>query len=368
MTEVWRYIDCGPEGPFDVNARSPLLGMRVAETGQPAMTTSVGGVTHLNVGWFDDVDANVDLAKCAELGVQVIRRPVFGGGTAFYDKDAAVMWGWLLPKATHPDLDAELTHFQPIFMDALHRLGITGVRYEGSSDLRIEGRKLGAVTAQDAVSCNSVGGFINTRQPDIDLYLAVARVPEGKFKDKLIQDRRQYVVTAEELRGRPLGYEEFRDALVAACEDAGMKLDHVPLTDEEREGLPGVREKIGSDRYLRRVSSERFRAEAPPGTRVGFGAHKGRKLCQAGVALDGGGTVAAAMMAGDMHVGPPDTMKRVAAALVGTPAADTAALRSRIAGVFDGPDVHQPDALMGVTTDDLLTAVEKAVAAAETAT
>ena len=112
----------------------------------------------------------------------------------------------------------------------------------------------------------------------------------------------------------------------------------------------------------------RFRAEAPLGTRVGFGAHKGRKLCQAGVALDRGGTVVAAMMAGDMHVGPPDTMKRVAASLVGAPAENATALRQRIAGVFDGPDVHQPDALMGVTTDDLLAAVEKAVAAAEAET
>ena len=58
----------------------------------------------------------------------------------------------------------------------------------------------------------------------------------------------------------------------------------------------------------------------------------------------------------------------IGAALVGAPAGDAAALRQRIAGVFDGPDAHQPDALMGVTTDDLLAAVERAVAAAEAET
>jgi len=97
---------------------------------------------------------------------------------------------------------------------------------------------------------------------------------------------------------------------------------------------------------------------------VGFGNEKGRKLCRAGVAIDGDGVVVAAMMAGDMHVGPPDTMDRVAAALVGADAADRDDLRKRIASVFEGPDVHQAEALMGVTTDDLLTAVEKAVASA----
>jgi hypothetical protein len=70
------------------------------------------------------------------------------------------------------------------------------------------------------------------------------------------------------------------------------------------------------------------------------------------------------MIAGDMHVGPPDVIDRVAAALVGAQSSDDTELRSRIASVFEGADVHQADALMGVTTDDLLTAVTKAVVAA----
>ena len=71
------------------------------------------------------------------------------------------------------------------------------------------------------------------------------------------------------------------------------------------------------------------------------------------------------MMAGDMHVAPPDTLDRVAAALAGTDAADTAEVRRRVAAVFEGPDVHQADATTGVTTDDLAAAVRKAVADAQ---
>jgi len=115
---------------------------------------------------------------------------------------------------------------------------------------------------------------------------------------------------------------------------------------------------------VRRISSERFTREAPAGARVGFGNHKGRKLCRAGVAVDANGKVVAAMMAGDMHVSPPDTMDRIAVALVGAAAADGDDLRARIASIFDGDDVHQAEAAMGVTTDDLLAAVEKAVAVA----
>jgi hypothetical protein len=155
-----------------------------------------------------------------------------------------------------------------------------------------------------------------------------------------------------------------RDALVAALGEAGIDLRAQPLDEQELSGVAKVSGRIASDDMVRRVSSERFAAAAPAGTRVGFANEKGRKLCRAGVAVDGDGTIVAAMMAGDMHVSPPDAIDRVAAALAGAPADDEVELRARIATVFESDDVHQADASMGVTTDDLLAAVRKAVAAA----
>ena len=342
----------------------PVLGQTVGQGADPVLMTGVWGSTHVNVGWFDDVDATLDLEACARLGVQVVRRPVFGGGTAFYEAGCAAMQSCMLAKDLHPDLDGELARYQPVLLDALARLGLRGVRFEGSSDLRWRDRKLGALVAQDAMTCNVVGSFVNLTRPDIDLYLQVARIPDEKFKDKVIKDLRDYIVTADEIAGRPVSYEDFRDAVVAAFEAAGDEIAPRPLTDEERTGITGIADAIASDEVVRRVSSERFAATAPPGSAVGFGNRKGRKLCRAGVAVSASGTILAAMMAGDMHVGPPDTMDRVAAALVGGQAGDVADLRGRIAAVFEGSDVHQPDALMGITTDDLLAALRAALRAA----
>ena len=66
-------------------------------------------------------------------------------------------------------------------------------------------------------------------------------------------------------------------------------------------------------------------------------------------------------MAGDMHVSPPDTLDRVAAALGGAHVSDDDDLGRRIASVLEAPDVHQADTTTGVTTDDLLAALRKAV-------
>jgi hypothetical protein len=191
------------------------------------------------------------------------------------------------------------------------------------------------------------------------------RVPDEKFKDKLVSDMREVVCTAQEVAGREVTYEEFRDALFASVRAAGIDLVDEPLSDVEQAALTKISQRIASDDSVRRISSERFRAEAPRGSRVGLANHKGKKLCRAGLAIDSDGTVIAAMMAGDMHVAPPDTLDRIALALVGASASDTDTLRARITAVWDDPGIHQADTTMGVTTDDLLAAVTKAAAAAQ---
>lgn len=362
--ERWRYVDLGAVGPAEAMSQNPVLAGDARKQGRPVAQTSVWGRTHLNVGWFDDIDAVLDLAACRRAGVEVIRRPVYGGGTAFYQEGCAVMWSFFLPEEDGT-LDEKLARFQPVLLDALSRIGLEEVGYEGSSDLRWHGRKLGALTAQDVGAAHSVGGFLNVARPDLDLYLEVVRVPDDKFRDKVVKDMREYVCTAEEVAGRAVGYEEFRDAVVSALEAFGVDLDHQPLTEEERESVDGIADYLGGDEQVEKISSARFEAEAPDGARVGFGNEKGKKLCRAGVALDEEGRVVASMMAGDMHVSPPDTLERVAEALIGAGAGDDADLRARIASVFEGDDVTQADTAVGVTTDDLLAAVRKAVEAAQ---
>lgn len=368
--EHWRWLDLGRQGPYENAATMPVLVRSVAEQGRPIVQTSVWGDTHLNVGWFDDVDSTLDLARCEELGVSVVRRSFYGGGTAYYQAECSMMWGFLLPKGhttlgtSTDDLDALLRRFQLVLSDALERVGLGEVHFEGSSDLRWNGRKLGALTAQDIVACVSIGGFLNLAPPDLTTYLQVVRIPEDKFKDKLVKDMTEYVCTAEQVAGHPVTYEALRDAIVAALADAGIDLDPSDLSAGEAKGVAKASGRVGSPESIRRVSSDRFRAEAPAGSRVGLGNHKGRKLCRAGVALDGDGTVVAALMAGDMHASPPDVLDRIADALVGADSADQDDLRSRIDAVFSGDDVAQADEVMGVTTDDLLRAVNKAVEAA----
>ncbi|MGH2725509.1 MAG: hypothetical protein ACRDKS_00880, partial [Actinomycetota bacterium] len=175
----------------------------------------------------------------------------------------------------------------------------------------------------------------------------------------VIKDIVEYIVTPDDIRGRSLSYGELRDAIARASREvAGLELDPSPFSEAESGIVDQFVESVTSDEFIRRISSERFRAEAPPGTRVGFANVKGKKLVRAGVALGQGDTIVRSMVAGDMHVSPPEAIDNVAAALVGANASDGEDLLARIRGVFEG--VVQADAAAGITPNDIAEAVLKA--------
>lgn len=361
----WRIIDVSGTTCAESMARMPVLCAEVA-AGRSDEVLLIGcfGTTHFNVGWFDDIDEVIDLDAARREGVEVVRRMVFGGGTAFYDSDAAMIVSQIVREDTHADLDAALDAWQPVVEDAVARLGLEGAKFAGSSDLRWGAdRKLGSFMANAVLGAVAIGGYMNIRRPDMEIYARCARVPEEKFRDKLVKDHLAYIVTPEEIRGSAVPYEEGKAAfLEALASRTGRGWYESEPTDAELAGTADFVELMSSEEQLTRISSRRFAEEAPPGTRVGLAYHKANKLIRAGVAIDSEGRVAAALLAGDMMMSPPDVMDRAAAALTGVPVDDTAAVRAAIACVLDGEDVTQADDHMGITVADVAHTVGLAVA------
>jgi lipoate-protein ligase A len=344
----------------------PALAGGVASGGPEVMMTGVFGRGHFQIGWFEDVDAVLDLEAARAQHVDVFRRPIWGGGTAFYDTNASALLSYFIRPDRFPTLDDALEHLRPAMARALEDLGLGEARFEGSSDVRWRGRKLGTLIAQSMLGTAVVGGFFNLRKPDLDLYRRIAHPPEEKFSDKAVKDMVAYLCTPAEVRGRDLSYEEFRDAVVSATREvAGLVLEPSAFTRAEEEGTAGFVRTVGSESWIRQVSSVVFRGEAPPEARVGFANHKGKKLVRAGLALGDDGTIVRAMVAGDMHISPPDAMVRVAAALEGGRSHDRDDLLARVRVVLADPEVSQPERTAGITADDVVEAVLLAAKGAE---
>jgi lipoate-protein ligase A len=361
--ERWRFVDAGAREAPDFFGRMPIMAAAVAAGGPQTLMTGMFGRGHFQIGWFEDVDAVIDLDAARGLGVDVFRRPVWGGGTAFYDTNASALLSFFIHADRFDVLDDALEYYRPVMRRALDDLDLSAVQFEGSSDLRWQGRKLGALITQSVLGTIVVGSFINLKTPDLELYGKVARVPEEKFKDKIIKDQVEYICTPMHVRGRDLSYEEFRDAVVRATGEE-MQLDPIGFTPEEDAGVVGFVETVSSDDWVRRVSSKRFSDSAPAGSATGFANLKAKKLIRAGVALQDG-VIARAMLAGDMHVSPPDAMDRVANALAGARADDLDGLLARVRGVFEQPDVDQPDQAAGITPEDCVETLLLAIKNAE---
>jgi lipoate---protein ligase len=359
VSDRWRFIDVGRTEALAAYGRLPAIAASVVQGGPEVLMTMIWAHGHLTVGWFDDVDSAINLDAAREVGIDVFRRPIWGGGTAFYDTEAVAVWSWIMRDDRFPTLDEALGHFRPVMERALDSLGLGEAHFEGSSDIRWRDRKLGTCITQSVLGTKVVGGFLNLRSPDLELYRKVARVPEEKFADKVIKDLVEYIVTPDDIRGRSLPYEELRDAIARASREvAGLELDPSPFTDDESKIVQQFVDSVTSEEFIRRISSERFRSDSPPGTRVGFANVKGKKLVRAGVALDDEGRIVRAMVAGDMHVSPPEAMDNVAAALTGGTVADREDLLARVSTVFE--TIDQPDAAAGITPNDIVEAVLKA--------
>lgn len=360
----WRILDVsGSTCAENMGRMAVVCGSILSGAHDRVLVIGTFGTTHFNVGWFDDVDEVVDVDACRREGVELVRRPMYGGGTAFYDADAVMFVSQLVREDAFADLDATLDAWQPVVADVLGRLGLGEATFEGSSDVRWRGRKLGSFMANAVLGCISIGGYLNLRRPDLDLYGRCARVPAAKFTDKAVDDPIRYIVTPEDVRGAPVAFADAKAAFTAALEaHTPYRCQEVTLSEDERAGTAALAAQMASEENLYRVSSVRFRESAPAGARVGFSFHKARKLIRVGVAVDAAGTIAAAMVAGDMFVSPPDAMDDAAAALVGVDALDAGAIRAALAAVLARPDVVQADAHLGIDAADLTTAVELAVA------
>lgn len=360
-TSRWRLFDAGPQDAGTAIGRMPALAHAVASGDWDGiLLTSVWGRAHFNVGWFEDVDAVLDLEAAAREGIDVVRRPVIGGGTAFYDEGCAATAAFFVPRRDDETLDEVLGRYQDVMRSALTGLGLADVAFEGSSDLRWHGRKLGALIAQNVLDARVAGCFVNLKRPDMDRYLRVAHVPEEKFRDKVVKDMVEYVATPADVCGTDLTYERFRDAIVAAFGRTGVHLDRLAATPDEDAAIASFSDLVSAPDWVRRVSSSRFADAAPEGALIGFANHKGRKLVRAGVAVSADGRIASAMLAGDMHLSPPEVLDDLAAALRGR-AADRESLGAVVASALSAPGVEQADDHLGITAEDLTTALERAV-------
>lgn len=243
----------GPLHIIDTDLADPAYTAAIDETllrsadggGPPVLHLYRRSPPAVTLGYFLDVDENVDVQYCRENGIKILRR-MSGGGAIYTDQ------GQLIYSLTGKDIfpDGTVECFELVcgaVAEALRTLGCD-CRHVPVNDIVHDGRKLSGSALFQRGRAKLMHGTVIV-ELDREAMFRALKVSEEKLKEKALQRPGDRVTSLTEALGGPVPMDELKMALATAL---GRTLDMsdrpYTLSQEEKiraEGL--VKEKYGND-------------------------------------------------------------------------------------------------------------------------
>jgi len=360
MSENWRLIvDRNSYADFSVSV-SPAIERAVVEgKSPPTVYLNIFDTDSVTIGVNEDPEQTLDLAVCAAEGVLFRRRP--NGGGPVYAGAGSAFLVYFLP-TTHPRVAETTADAFPEVLTALAKT-LAGrysfpAEYRPLNDVQVEGRKLIPTSLKIENGVMTFRIVMNVTPIDTELAGRVMPMPPEKVADKELKDMTSRFTCLEREAGREFDAAELEAMTRAAVEEAfGERLDTGAVTDDERAYADEFRAEYEGDGWLF-AKSERTRLDPvlQPGDMVGYGRSKAvGGLVRATLAVRDG-KVIHAIINGDWHPRPLDSVAWLEEALQGADAT-AAALTGRVDDFLAREDVE----FDGVETKDLMAAMQIAL-------
>ncbi len=233
-----RLIDSGPasSGPINMGIDEAILGSVSSRRSPPTLRLYRWAPPCVTVGYFQSLEAEVDIEACRSFGVDAVRR-LTGGGAVFHD--AEITYSLVVPLG-HELAPADiLESYRRICAGLVRGLALLGIEasFEPINDVAAGGKKVSGNAQTRRQGCLLQHGTV-LLDLDPERMFSLLRVPAEKLKGRLIEDVKARVTSMRALLGRELPYDEAADALRRGFAEAwgasyGIELENAALSEAE---------------------------------------------------------------------------------------------------------------------------------------
>ena len=141
----------------------------------------------ISIGYFQSIKEEVDLEKCRQLGVDVVRR-LTGGGAVLHEFE--VTYSFITKQYPHSIMESYRWICDAIVI-SINRLGFNA-SFVPLNDIVVDGKKISgnAQTRRKGVLLQHGTLLLGV---DVDKMFSVLKVPSEKLRDKIIKDVKERV-------------------------------------------------------------------------------------------------------------------------------------------------------------------------------
>jgi lipoate-protein ligase A len=305
------------------------------------------GSPYFCLGYFQDVEQEVDVDFCRENGIPIFRREV-GGGAVYLDGEQ--LFYQLVIHHDNPLTPAGKDAFYRKFLqppiEAYRALGIPA-EYKPVNDILANGRKIsGTGVAEIGEYIVFVGNLIVDF--DYEMMSRVLRVPDEKFRDKVYKTLHDNLSTVKRELGAAPPHEELWDLLAEKFTEVLGPLEvQTTVDDAWRAKADELAAQFLTDewRYQKRRPSADREVRIRAGVDVRHKMHKATGgLIRATTEVQEG-AIAAVSISGDFYFFPEEKLAELETALVGVPIVEA---ERAITEFYTKSDIESP----GVTPAD----------------